>query len=468
MKKILCIAISLFLMLSTCFTAVYADNGKEKGKNDLEYWKAMLKQWHKHQEKRNEYIKEIVKLKRQMNEKHNIIFINGEELITDVPHVIKDGRTLLPVRAVTTALGADVQWIPETRTAVITKGTTRIVIAMDSKIVYVNGKAYTIDVPAKSENGRIVVPVRFIAEIFKQKVIWDPDTGSIIIEDDDKGDDENKDEDKDDSNNSTNLAYNRLVSSSSEYSSSYSAWKAVDGRNSTKWSSEFGSSPQWIYVDLGSSKSVNRIKLNWDTAYAKSYKIYKSSDASGWTEIYSTENGDGGIDNIVFASTNARYIKLYATQRATQYGYSLWELEVYGPGAAEEIQGRKYEAENAVLSNGAAINNNHSGYSGTGFVDGYWNQGATTTFNVNVEKAGKYDITLRYANAEGSNRTISIYVNGNKVKQISLSNLSGWDSWANATERLDLRAGSNTVAYVFDSGDNGCINLDYIYVNMLQ
>lgn len=75
----------------------------------------------------------------------------------------------------------------------------------------------------------------------------------------------------------------------------FDAKYAIDGDFATRWSSEF-TDPQWIYVDLGGTKSVESIVLGWETAYAKSYKIEISNDAVNWIQIYATDSGDGGRD----------------------------------------------------------------------------------------------------------------------------------------------------------------------------
>lgn len=127
----------------------------------------------------------------------------------------------------------------------------------------------------------------------------------------------------------SNLALNKLATASSVEATGLEAGKAVDGSATTRWSSQF-SDPQWIYVDLGASYTVSRVKLNWEAAFGKSYKIQVSANASTWTDVYSTTTGDGGIDDLNFTATSARYVRMYGTVRNTQYGYSLWEFEVYG------------------------------------------------------------------------------------------------------------------------------------------
>lgn len=108
--------------------------------------------------------------------------------------------------------------------------------------------------------------------------------------------------------------------------------KAADRNWSTRWSSAW-SDPQWITFDLGAVKDVARVRLYWETAYASAYSIMVSNDNVVFTTAASITNGDGGIDDVdVFRS--ARYVRMTGTTRATQWGYSLWEMEVTPCGVA--------------------------------------------------------------------------------------------------------------------------------------
>ncbi|WP_093710011.1 discoidin domain-containing protein [Streptomyces sp. 2131.1] len=124
------------------------------------------------------------------------------------------------------------------------------------------------------------------------------------------------------------LSQGKTVTTSSQESSGTPATAAVDGDNGTRWSSAF-SDPQWIKVDLGTSASVSQIALRWEAAYAKSYKIEFSKDDSTWSTAYSTATGPGGNETLNVSGT-ARYVRLTGTARATGYGYSLWEFQVFG------------------------------------------------------------------------------------------------------------------------------------------
>jgi hypothetical protein len=127
---------------------------------------------------------------------------------------------------------------------------------------------------------------------------------------------------------------------------------------------------------------------------------------------------------------------------------------------------RRYEAEAATLVGSAKVNNEHRGYSGTGYVDGYGygGLGATTTFAVNVPTPGPYVATLRYANGMGAPMTISLYVNETKTRQLTLAQAGSWDSWADYSDLVVLRAGRNSLSYRCDPGDSCNINLDYVDV----
>ncbi|MGQ7887509.1 discoidin domain-containing protein [Paenibacillus sp. WC2504] len=126
---------------------------------------------------------------------------------------------------------------------------------------------------------------------------------------------------------SQNLALNKstTTSESSLQNSSF----AVDGKKDTRWESQHGIDPQWITVDLGEATEIKRVVLNWENAAAKAYKVEVSSDGATWTTVYATNNGHEGIANLLIKRTEARYVKVTGTERTTQYGYSLFELEVY-------------------------------------------------------------------------------------------------------------------------------------------
>ncbi|MFI7273272.1 ThuA domain-containing protein [Streptomyces sp. NPDC049879] len=127
----------------------------------------------------------------------------------------------------------------------------------------------------------------------------------------------------------TDLARNRPVTVSSvEPGSGHTGANAVDGDPATRWGSAYAD-PQSIAVDLGSVRTLERVRLNWETAHARSYSVETSVDGVTWDEAYATTSGDGGLDDIA-VTAEARHVRVTGTQRATQWGYSLWDLNVFG------------------------------------------------------------------------------------------------------------------------------------------
>jgi hypothetical protein len=129
--------------------------------------------------------------------------------------------------------------------------------------------------------------------------------------------------------------------------------------------------PQWLYVDLGASNTINRVVLKWETAFAKSYQIQVSSDAITWTSIYSTTVGDGATDDLSISGTG-RYVRMYATERGSPWGYSLYELEIYRAGSSNIALNRpafSSSNENTTLGPEKAVDGNVSSRWASGSPD---------------------------------------------------------------------------------------------------
>jgi len=125
------------------------------------------------------------------------------------------------------------------------------------------------------------------------------------------------------------LSQGRPVTASSvQPGSTWVAANAVDGNTGTRWSSDF-SDPQWLEVDLGAPHAITKVVLDWEIAYASAFQIQVSDDGTTWTDIYSTTTGTGGLQTLP-VSGYGRYVRMYGTQRATPWGYSLWEFQIFG------------------------------------------------------------------------------------------------------------------------------------------
>ena len=127
------------------------------------------------------------------------------------------------------------------------------------------------------------------------------------------------------------LSQGKPATASSVEGATYPASAAVDGDPNTRWSSAW-SDPQWLQVDLGGVQTISQVTLVWEAAYATAFEIQVSADGSSWHDVYATTTGTGGTQNLQ-VSGSGRYVRMYGTKRATGYGYSLWEFQVYGQSA---------------------------------------------------------------------------------------------------------------------------------------
>ncbi|MBS6524757.1 MAG: NEAT domain-containing protein [Peptoniphilaceae bacterium] len=111
------------------------------------------------------------------------ILVNGKEVKTDSPAFIKDGRTMVPVRFISEALGLKVGWDQKTRTVTVDEGAKAMKLTIGSKkIVRADGKETAIDVPAMIKGGRTMVPIRAIGELSGAKVDWNAANREVIIQ----------------------------------------------------------------------------------------------------------------------------------------------------------------------------------------------------------------------------------------------------------------------------------------------
>jgi len=128
---------------------------------------------------------------------------------------------------------------------------------------------------------------------------------------------------------SQNLALNKPTVGSSTENGGTPASYATDGNPTTRWSSEF-KDPQYIYVDLQQVYSINRVNIVWENAYGKDYSIQVSNDGNNWTDVKVVTGNTSKNNDWTGLTASGQYVRIYGTARATGYGYSIYELEVYG------------------------------------------------------------------------------------------------------------------------------------------
>ena len=109
------------------------------------------------------------------------VILDGSAMSFEVPPQIINDRTLVPLRAIFEALGADVEWDEDTRTVTAEKDGTVLSLAIDSYVMTVGERMVELDSPAVIIDDRTLVPARAVSESFGADVEWDEDTRTVII-----------------------------------------------------------------------------------------------------------------------------------------------------------------------------------------------------------------------------------------------------------------------------------------------
>lgn len=108
--------------------------------------------------------------------------------------------------------------------------------------------------------------------------------------------------------------------------------KAVDGSLTTRWASTQDDAA-WIQFDFGAKTALGYMQLVWENAYGKEYAILASDDGQTWYQLRYVAGGKGGTEEFFNLNANVRYVKIQGVARATQYGYSLFEVSFKSPGS---------------------------------------------------------------------------------------------------------------------------------------
>lgn len=109
------------------------------------------------------------------------IKLNGKEIKSDVPAVILDDRTLVPIRVISESTGARVDWDAEKYEVTVNIGEKVVKLKIDSKEMIIDGKTTSLEVPAKIINDRTMVPVRAVSEALGLKVDWVASTYTVLL-----------------------------------------------------------------------------------------------------------------------------------------------------------------------------------------------------------------------------------------------------------------------------------------------
>jgi GH18 family chitinase len=283
-----------------------------------------------------------------------------------------------------------------------------------------------------------------------------------------------------------NLAKGKTCTSSSNEVGNNVLANATDGLYSTRWSSLFTDN-EWLYVNLADTYNVSQVKITWETASAKNYSVQFSEDAINWSTIKTISNNTILTNDHSGLNGKAKFVRINCSARNTVYGYSIYELEVYGTalpkpysGTAATIPGI-IQAENYDLGgegigyHDMGATNTHGQYradgvdieacsdAGTGFNIGDTQAGEWLVYSVNVSTAGLYELNVRVA-ATAAGKNMSIEMDDVNVSgTISIPNTNGWQTWQTVTiKNISLTAGLKTMKVVMGSDLINLNNISFV------
>lgn len=217
---------------------------------------------------------------------------------------------------------------------------------------------------------------------------------------------------------------------------------------------------QKVYLEDTFSSLVNEAKDAVGESKEVTFNIVDGT-SNGWAvkDVSMNANSDFNFSEIWWQSNSYNDIKNYIEEvRNNSEGKSL-VLAAYMN--YRDNTGERYEAESGTL-NGVNINENHVGYTGNGFVDGFVDVGDSVEFNVDITEEGLYPLVFRYSNDIGSTATRNVYIDGIKIGTIELKDLESWDSWSHLDSSIatTLTVGLHDIKIAYDSENSGAINLD--------
>lgn len=112
------------------------------------------------------------------------VYLDGGVLLMDALPQVRDQRTMVPIRAIAEALGAEVEWVPDAGQVILKRAGSTVVMTLGSTIAMVDGRPIKMDVAPYADQNRTYIPVRYISEFFGQTVAWDQDDRRVDIRED--------------------------------------------------------------------------------------------------------------------------------------------------------------------------------------------------------------------------------------------------------------------------------------------
>ena len=247
------------------------------------------------------------------------LIVQGQYLYSDVSPVIKDDRTLIPLRVFFEKLGAEVVWDEQQKSAAIKKGDTTVILTEGSDTALVSGKVVSLDSPAFIINDRFMVPVRFLIEQFGGDVKWTQNPPIVEI-------------DMDLSNEALwGLSKAEIIEAHGVENAEGTPEMTYDGNETTVWKAP--DSGAWLTWELKENAELRAFKLfaNYNTDRQYKFDLYASEDGESYQMVFSGEtNGTGKSEIFVLEHPiHCKYIKFVGRMNSKTKWNNVGEIKFY-------------------------------------------------------------------------------------------------------------------------------------------
>lgn len=271
---------------------------------------------------------------------------------------------------------------------------------------------------------------------------------------------------------SNNLALDGTASASTQ---DLAASNAIDGNGATRWASAAQTDPSHITIDLGQAHELASVVIHWEAANADTYQILGSNNNSNWTTL-ATETGGtfGDRTDTINVAGSYRYVRMHGISRSAgnEWGYSIWELEVYGQGSGGGNGGSlTVQAEDYTNAHDTTAGNTGGAYrngdvdieastdNGGGYNVGWMDAGEWLEYTITLD-ADTYTVNSRVASDVGGG-AFTIDLNGSEIVGTqNVANTGGWQSWTTLSSNpIALPPGQHTLRVNVHGGN---FNLNWL------
>jgi hypothetical protein len=255
-----------------------------------------------------------------------------------------------------------------------------------------------------------------------------------------------------------NLSLGKTTAVSSSINGNSTGAAAVDADlNGSRWETVHGVDPGWIYVDLGAVKWVKKVVLKWENAGAKDYKLQITNDPNGtWVDMVTVTNNTIPGQSLTLTYDNlsyvGRYVRMYGTARTTQYGYSLFNFEVWGsdvpPAPAITSALTASGTLNQAFTYQIVATNGPTSYGATGLPNGLSINTTTGAITGTPTAAASSNVTITATNVGGTDtETLVLTVASPTSLAFSASTYAAQEASTNINTTISVaRTGSSAGA----------------------